>query len=56
MKKNKIKKDIIKNGFIGYFNGWRIGGKTYDPEGNEIKEKHEKDCFCCRKSLFKKIK
>ena len=42
----------LKNGLIGTLNGYRVNGKSYDPEGNEIDEVHEKDCFCCRKTLF----
>ena len=44
---------VMKNGFIGKLNGYRIHGKSYDVDGNEIDEIHEKDCFCCRKDLFK---
>lgn len=44
--------EIIKNGVIGKFCGWRINGKSYDGEGNEIDDKHEEDCVCCRKNLF----
>ena len=47
-------KEVIKNGLMGKYNGYRIRGKSYDAKGNKIKEKHEKDWFCCRKDLFKK--
>lgn len=45
-------KDTVKNGLVGKFLGWRRNGKTYDVNGKEIKDKHEQDCFCCRKSLL----
>lgn len=44
-----MKKKVIKNGLVGKLSGWRIGGKSYDTKGKKIKEKHEKDCFCCKK-------
>lgn len=48
------KEEIIKTGVVGKFAGWRVGGKTYDPEGNEIPDVHDEDCFCCtKKSLLK---
>ena len=43
---------VVSTGLIGNFVGWRIGGKTYDNEGNEIKEAHEQDCYCCRPNLL----
>ena len=49
-----MKPDALKNGYIGELAGYRIGGKTYDPDGKQIEETHEKDCFCCRVNLFKK--
>ena len=42
----------FKNGLVGKLAGFRVNGKTYDADGNEIKEQHEKDCFCCRKQLL----
>ena len=47
-----MKEEAEKNGYVGKFAGWRIGGNTYDAEGNEIPEKHEDDCFCCRPNLL----
>lgn len=44
--------DAVKNGLIGDFTGWRLGGKSFDPDGNEIEETHEEDCFCCRLNLL----
>lgn len=44
--------EIIKNGMVGTFGGYRLNGKTYDPNGLVIEEVHEPDCFCCRKDLF----
>lgn len=46
---------VLKNGIIGKYAGFRIHGKTYNSKGNEVKEKHGKDCFCCRKDLLKKL-
>lgn len=43
----------MKKGLMGKFAGYRIRGKSYNPEGNLIEEKHEADCFCCRKNLLK---
>jgi hypothetical protein len=45
--------EILKNGFIGSFNGYRIHGKSYGVDGNEVEERHEPDCVCCHKDLFK---
>lgn len=42
----------IKTGYLGEFKGWRLNGKSYDPQGNEIPETHEKDCLCCRNNLL----
>lgn len=44
--------EAVKTGLIGDFKGWRVGGKSFDPDGNEIEEKHEDDCFCCRRNLL----
>ena len=51
-----MKDKVLKNGLIGKFNGYHIHGKSYDKNGKEIKEVHEKDCYCCRKDLFKSKK
>lgn len=45
-------KEPLKNGFVGTLSGFRIGGKSYGPDGNELEEKHESDCFCCRENLL----
>lgn len=45
---------IMKNGYIGRLNGWRIRGKSFDSQGNEIDEIHEKYCVCCRDNLLSK--
>lgn len=45
----------LKDGFIGSYNGYRINGKSYDVSGNEINEKHEVDCFCCRADILGKM-
>lgn len=42
----------IRNGLMGKLNGHRIHGKSYDADGNEFIEKHEKDCPCCRDNLL----
>lgn len=42
----------MKNGLIGTFNGYRLGGKSYDADGKEVVEKHPADCFCCRDGLL----
>lgn len=52
--KNKYIKEVLKNGYAGQLGGYRIHGKSYDVDGNQIEEVHEEDCFCCRKNLFKK--
>ena len=44
--------EILKNGYIGKLAGYRVNGKSYDAEGNEVEEEHEDDCLCCRKNLF----
>lgn len=44
---------ILKNGHVVKLAGYRVNGKSYDTEGSEIKEVHEKDCFCCRKNIMK---
>lgn len=43
---------ILKNGVVGKFAGYRVNGKSYDTDGNEVEEIHEEDCYCCRKDLF----
>lgn len=45
--------EAIKTGYIGELAGYRIHGKTFDTEGNEIEETHEKDCACCKLLGFK---
>ncbi len=47
-----MEEKAIKTGIMGAFNGWRVGGKSFDAEGNETPEIHEKDCLCCRDRLF----
>lgn len=47
-----MKDEAIKNGYVGKLFGYRIHGKSYDTELNEVVEIHEEDCFCCRKNLF----
>ena len=42
----------IKNGLVGQYAGFRINGKTYDADDNEVEEEHEADCVCCRKNLL----
>jgi len=42
-----------KNGLIGELVSYRINGKTYDSNGEEISDKHEEDCVCCCKNLLK---
>ena len=42
-----------KNGLIGTLLSWRVNGKSYDSQWNEIEEVHENDCLCCRKYLLK---
>lgn len=49
-----MKEKVQKNGRIGKLDGFRIHGKSYDADMNEFDEKHEEDCACCRKNLFKK--
>lgn len=39
--------EVLKNGVVGSLAGWRLGGKSYTPEGELIDEVHGKDCFCC---------
>lgn len=48
--------EAFKNGIVGHLKGYRVNGKSYDTEGNEIEEKHEADCFCCRDDLFRPTK
>lgn len=47
MKNLKPKKERV-----GKFAGFRVHGKTYDPDGKETPEKHEKNCFCCRENIM----
>lgn len=47
-----MNEEILKNGKMGDVRGYRIHGKSYDVNGNEVDEIHEEDCFCCRKNLF----
>lgn len=47
-----MKDEALKNGYLGEFAGYRIGGKSFTPEGKEIDEVHEPDCFCCRANLL----
>lgn len=51
-----IDNNVLKNGFIGNLTKYRIQGKTYSPNGEEIQEIHEKECFCCKKNLLDKTK
>ena len=51
-----MNEEIMENGLVGNFGGYRIHGKSYDPEGNEIKEEHEVDCFCCREEIINQSK
>ena len=52
MNKQSERDEVLKNGLIGTYAGTRISGKSYDPDGKEIEEVHEADCYCCRKDLF----
>ena len=48
-----MKDEVLKNGYAGKLAGYKIHGKSYDTEGNEVAEVHEEDCFCCCKNLLK---
>ena len=48
-------KVVMKNGYMGKIHSYHIHGKTYDVDGNQIEEVHDKDCFCCREDLFKSL-
>lgn len=43
--------EVLKNGVIGGFGGWRIHGKSYNSKGKLIDEVHDADCFCCKTLL-----
>jgi hypothetical protein len=47
----KENKEEMKTGYAGEFGGYRLHGKSFDADGNEIKDKHDKDCFCCKDIL-----
>ena len=47
-----MNEEIFKNGIVGKFNGYRLGGKSYDANGKEIQEEHKEDFFCCRNKLL----
>lgn len=44
--------DSQATGYVGALRGYRFQGKSYDADGKEIAEVHEKDCFCCRENLL----
>lgn len=48
-----MNEEIIKNGLIGKYGGYRLNGLSFDAENNPIDEVHDDDCFCCRASLLK---
>lgn len=49
-----IDEELLKNGEVGKIVGYRVHGRSYDTDGNEVQEVHEEECTCCRKNLFQR--